>query len=135
MTFTQTIPAVLSKYATFTGRAARPEFWWWTLFVLLLGVATSLIDHFFIASMLGFEAFTEETPQPLSMLVSLGLMLPGLAVGVRRLHDLNRSGWWMFIILIPLIGVLVLLWWFVKKGNAGANEFGPPPGVAEAALG
>lgn len=127
MTFTQTIPAVLSKYATFTGRAARPEFWWWLLFVFLLGVATSLIDHYYIALALGIEAFTEETLQPLSTLVSLGLLLPGLAVSARRLHDINRSGWWMLIILIPLIGGLVLLWWCVKKGDEGDNDFGPPP--------
>jgi len=134
MTFTQTIPAVLSKYATFTGRAARPEFWWWALFVLLMNVATALIDLFLIAPALGIEAFTEDTPQPLSALVSLGLLLPGLAVGARRLHDINRSGWWMLIILIPFIGALVLLWWCVKKGDEGENEFGPPPEVAEASL-
>ena len=130
MTFTQTIPAVLSKYATFTGRAARPEFWWWALFVFLVNVATSLIDHYFIASMLGSEAFTVETPQPLSMLVSLGLLLPGLAVAARRLHDINRSGWWMLIVLIPILGGLVLLWWCVKKGDEGENDFGPPPEAA-----
>ncbi len=127
MTFTQTIPAVLSKYATFTGRAARPEFWWWVLFVFLVNVATALIDHIIIAPALGIEAYTEETPQMLSMVVSLGLLLPGLAVGVRRLHDINRSGWWMLIILIPLIGGLFLLWWCVKKGDEGDNDFGPPP--------
>jgi uncharacterized membrane protein YhaH (DUF805 family) len=129
MTFIQAIPAVLSKYATFTGRAARPEFWWWVLFVFLVNIVTVFIDHYFIAPELGIEVFTEETPQPLSMVVSLGLLLPGLAVSARRLHDINRSGWWMLIILIPIIGGLVLLWWCLKEGDEGENEFGPPPEV------
>ena len=83
---------VLSKYATFSGRASRPEFWWWVLAVFLLTALTQLIDAFLMAPMLGFDVGSETAGQPLSMLVSLILFLPGLAVAARRLHDIGRSG-------------------------------------------
>ncbi len=133
MTFTEAVKTVLSKYATFTGRAARPEFWWWCLFTFLLGIATGFIDHLVIGPRLGIESFAEDSPEILSAIVSLGLLLPGLAVSVRRLHDIDRSGWWLLIILIPLIGVLVLIYWTVQRGTDGPNRFGKS-GTEDAAL-
>ena len=116
---------VLSKYATFSGRASRPEFWWWILAVFLLTALTQLIDAFLMAPMLGFDVGSETAGQPLSMLVSLILFLPGLAVAARRLHDIGRSGWWLFLYLIPIIGFLVLLWFYTRPSD-GPNQWGPP---------
>lgn len=117
---------VLSKYATFDGRASRPEFWWWTLAVFLLIVVTQFIDGALIAPMLGSPAFGEDAGQPLSVLVSLGLLLPNIAAGVRRLHDINKRGWWILIGLIPLLGFLVLLYFYVQPSDAGRNGYGEP---------
>ncbi len=119
MGFGDAIRAVLSKYATFFGRALRSEYWWWTLFVILMQIATSIID----AVIFGVG---EGSLQVLTLLVSLALFLPGLAVTVRRLHDTGHSGWWILIILIPLIGWVVLIYWMIKKGEEGTNKYGGP---------
>lgn len=119
------VRTVLSNYATFTGRASRPEFWWWVLAVFLLSAITQIIDALLIAPMLGFEADAENAGQPLSMLVSLVLLLPGLAVAVRRLHDTGRAGWWLLLFLIPIVGVLVLIWFYTRPSD-GPNQWGPP---------
>ncbi|WP_074218317.1 DUF805 domain-containing protein [Rhodovulum sp. ES.010] len=125
------VRTVLSKYATFSGRAARPEYWWWVLFFVLVLFVTQLIDAALLVPLLGLEAVGESgPPRPLSVLVSLGLILPNIAVGVRRLHDLDRTGWWLLIGLIPILGTLVLIYFFVQRGSEGTNRFGPPPVAA-----
>ncbi|MGI9370269.1 MAG: DUF805 domain-containing protein [Ruegeria sp.] len=120
------VRSVLSKYATFSGRASRPEFWWWVLAVFLILIATSLIDGALIAPILGFSAFQPEAGQPLSVLVSLGIILPNIAVGVRRLHDTGKSGWWILIGLVPIIGTLVLIYFYVQPSEQAANAYGSP---------
>ena len=127
MNFTTAVRSVLSKYVTFSGRALRSEYWWWILFVFLVALVTSIIDGAVVAPMLGYEAFSEEAGEPLSTLVSLAFFLPGLAVGARRLHDIDKSGWWLLIGLIPLIGIIVLIYWFVQRGTDGPNRFGESP--------
>ncbi|MXU66357.1 DUF805 domain-containing protein [Oceanomicrobium pacificus] len=129
MNMQESVRHVLSNYATFSGRAPRPEFWWWVLFVFVLLLVTQAIDAFLIVPLLGIEPALEgENPsRPLSMLVSLALIIPNLAVGVRRLHDTDKSGWWILIGLIPIIGFLVLLYFYAQKGTEGENRFGPPP--------
>ena len=107
MNFGQAISACLSKYATFTGRARRSEYWWFLLFEFLMMAAASTIND------------------KLSGLVSLALLLPALAVGVRRLHDIGRSGWWLLLSLVPVIGWIVLLVWAVQKSYPDVNSFGP----------
>ena len=77
--------------------------------------------------MIGFEPYREQTGQPISMVVSLALLLPCLAVSVRRLHDRDKSGWWYLLGLIPVIGPVVLLVWYVQAGTPGDNRFGPDP--------
>ena len=104
MNFGQAISVCLSKYATFTGRASRPEFWWFFLFQILISLA---------ASMLG---------DVIAGLVSLGLLLPALAVGARRLHDIGKSGWWQ-LIMLTVIGLLVLIYWWVQPAVEGGNEY------------
>jgi uncharacterized membrane protein YhaH (DUF805 family) len=118
------VKAVLSKYATFSGRAPRSEFWWFTLAVIILSLILSVIDGAVLAPMLGFEAFAEEAGNPLGVIGSLVLLLPSLALAVRRLHDIDRSGWWYFIIIVPIIGPLVLLYWYIQPGTDGSNQFG-----------
>ncbi|NRA99739.1 MAG: DUF805 domain-containing protein [Rhodobacteraceae bacterium] len=116
----------LGNYANFQGRASRPEYWWWILLIFLLFIVLGLIDAFVVAPMLGFGP-GEDSGRPLSLLVSLGLFLPNLALGIRRLHDTNRSGWWILIGLIPLIGVLVLLYFYTRPSDEGENDHGPQP--------
>jgi uncharacterized membrane protein YhaH (DUF805 family) len=118
------VKTVLGKYATFSGRAPRSEFWWFTLAVIILSIIVSIIDGAVVAPMLGFEAFADEAGEPLRMIESLVLLLPSLAVAVRRLHDIDRSGWWYFLIVIPIIGPLVLLYWYIQPGTDGSNQFG-----------
>lgn len=99
MTFGESIKTCFSKYADFTGRATRSEFWWWTLFVVLVSLGTSILSD------------------KLSAVFSLAVMLPGLAVGARRLHDTDRSGWLQLLYFIPIIGFLVLIYFFVQEGK------------------
>lgn len=118
------VTTVLSKYATFQGRAARPEYWWWVLATLIFFIALAIVDGAVFAPMMGHEAFSVDAAQPLSSLASLALLLPNLAVSVRRLHDTDRSGWWLLLGLIPIIGTLVLLFFMIQRGTDGANRFG-----------
>ena len=106
MTFVESIKTCFSKYAGFDGRASRSEFWWWVLFVFLVSVVTSFVSSI------------------ISGLFSLAVLLPGIAVGARRLHDTDRSGWLQLIGLIPLIGWIVLIYWCVQEGKE-PNRFGP----------
>jgi uncharacterized membrane protein YhaH (DUF805 family) len=111
----------LRKYATFTGRARRKEFWFFQLFVLLIVMVLSLADR-----MLGM--LDDETGfGPLSGLFSLAMFIPSLAVSVRRLHDTDRTGWWALLYFVPLLGFLVLLVFFILDGTRGTNRFGEDP--------
>ncbi|MEH6582287.1 MAG: DUF805 domain-containing protein [Halioglobus sp.] len=118
------VKTVFSKYATFSGRAPRSEFWWYTLAILLFTLFLGLVEGIVLAPMLGFELFSQELGQPLRLIAALAFMLPSLAVTVRRLHDIDRSGWWYFVMLIPLVGVCVLLYWEVQPGTDGQNQYG-----------
>lgn len=100
------------------GRAPRSEFWYWTLAVLIAIPVAGLLDG------LLFGASPGHGFHPVSTVLGLGLILPNLAVAVRRLHDTGRTGWWVLIGLVPLIGFLVLLWFYVQKGTEGVNRFG-----------
>ena len=111
------VRTVLLKYATFSGRASRAEFWWWVLAVFLIGIVTQIIDAAIIGPMLGFEDGDASAGQPLSLLFSLAVLLPALAVAARRLHDIGRSGWWLLLGLFPIIGFLVLIWFYTKPSD------------------
>lgn len=124
MNMTTAVKTVLGKYAVFSGRASRSEYWWWLLAMIILFTVLGIIDGALVAPMLGFEAFQPDAGQPVSFLVSLGLLLPNLAVSVRRLHDTDRSGWWLLLGLIPVIGTIVLLIFYVQPGNDDSNQFG-----------
>ena len=112
---------VLKKYAVFSGRARRKEYWFFVLFNLIISLVLTFID-----SALG--TLNEETGYGLlSGVYSLAVLIPSLAVAVRRLHDTGRTGWWLLIGLIPLIGLIVLLIFFVQDSKPGDNEYGPNP--------
>lgn len=127
MSFPDAIRKVLSHYATFQGRARRSEFWWWMLFLFLVNLAVGAADVLAIHPLMGFEPGDPEAGHPLGFLVMLALLLPTFAVGVRRIHDIDRSGWWVLIWLVPVVGTLVMIWFGVQKGTEGPNRFGPPP--------
>ena len=116
MGFTEAISAGFRNYVNFSGRATRSEFWYWVLFAVLASIAAGLID---------IALFGLEGSSAIESLVGLALFLPGLAVSVRRLHDLDRSGWWVLLGLIPLVGVIILIIWNCQRGTIGPNRFGP----------
>ena len=115
--------AAFRKYATFSGRAQRSEYWYFILFYLLVYFA--LIVAAVIAE--NFSGLLGGGLQLLAAIFSLGAFIPSLAVSCRRLHDTDRSGWWFLIALIPLIGGLVLFVFFVQDSQPGENRFGPSP--------
>ncbi len=119
MSFVDAIRSGFQNYVTFSGRAPRSEYWFWTLFVILLSFAASILD----ATLLGMAG----NNGPIQGLTSLAVLLPSIAMAVRRLHDRDLSGWWYLLILLPLIGWLVLLFFFVQRGTDGANRFGADP--------
>ena len=119
------VSTVLGKYASFTGRASRPEFWWWVLAVFLLMIVTQIIDALIIAPLLGVPASGENASQVLSFFVALAVLLPNIAVGARRLHDTGRTAWWLLLAFIPLLGFLVLLWFYTRPSEP-ENQWGPP---------
>ena len=114
MTFMGSIKTYFSKYVTFTGRASRPEYWYWWLFMLIAGICTYIIDGLIIKDL--------ET-SPANLLFSVVTALPGIAVSVRRLHDVGRSGWWL-LTLFTVIGLIPLIYWALRKSDEGENRFG-----------
>ena len=112
MGFGEAISSGFKNYVNFSGRAQRSAYWWWVLFVLIVDVVAAIIDIFVFHS--------AGSTGPLGAIVGLALFLPGLSVAVRRLHDLNQSGWWVLLILF--------VWGsFFWKGTTGENRFGPDP--------
>ena len=109
MTFGESIKTCFSKYAEFDGRAGRSEFWWWALFVILASAAIGIVS------------------EVASGVFSLAILLPYLAVGTRRLHDTDRSGWHQLIGLIPVIGWIILIVWCAQEGKE-PNRYGSSPG-------
>ena len=115
MTFTEAISSGLSNYANFSGRASRSEYWYWVLFQIVVAIAASIIDAVATMGILG-------------IVTGLGLLLPSLAVSVRRLHDIGKSGWNILWGLIPLLGAIYLIYLYVQPSAPGANEYGASPG-------
>jgi len=115
MDFKTSVSTVLNKYVEFSGRASRSEFWWFVLFSVIGNIITGILDE-----VLG-------TVAAINLLFSLAILLPSIAVGVRRLHDTDRAGWWLLLSFIPIVGWLVLLYFNVQKGTDGENRFGADP--------
>jgi uncharacterized membrane protein YhaH (DUF805 family) len=111
----------LKKYAVFSGRSRRKEYWYFVLFNIIVAIVLAGID-----ALLGTRS-SYAGAGLLSGIYGLAVIIPSLAVTVRRLHDIDRSGWWIFINLIPLIGAIVLLVFAVSEGTPGNNRYGPSP--------
>jgi len=109
MNFGDAIKLCFSKYADFNGRAKRPEFWWFVLFTFLVSLGLSMVS------------------ETVSGLFSLAVLVPSIAVGARRLHDTNRSGWFQLLWIIPVIGWIVLIVFCAQEGEAGDNQYGAVP--------
>jgi uncharacterized membrane protein YhaH (DUF805 family) len=117
MDFFQAVASGFSKYANSHGRAARSEYWYWTLFAALVDLVAVVADSFI---------FADIEWGPVQIVTGVLLFLPGLAVSIRRLHDINRSGYWVLIAL-TVVGILMLIYWACIKGTTGDNDFGPDP--------
>lgn len=115
-TFFEAVRAFFAKYATFSGRANRPEYWYSTLFIFLANIISAIVDRVLIYDNFGYDL--------MSPIVTLVLFIPSLSVSVRRLHDIDRTGWWLLLGLIPILGWIVLIVFACQKGTAGANRFG-----------
>ena len=110
--------AIMQNYCNFDGRASRSEYWWYVLFNTLLGFAIGIVF-----------VWSETMMDIVSGVAGLALLLPGLGLAVRRLHDIGKSGWWLLIGLIPLIGAIILLIWYCKESQMQPNEYGPVPNM------
>lgn len=115
LSFTDAVKIYFNKYATFSGRARRSEYWWAYLFVCVASIIIARIDTGVGAGGI------------LSWIFSVAIIIPSLAVGVRRLHDIGRSGWWLLLNLIPVVGTIILIIWFCKDSAPDGNQYGPSP--------
>lgn len=115
---------VLRKYFDFSGRARRKEYWWFVFFNALISFALACI-----AGAIGLSG--KQGSDPLSGLYTLAVLIPGLAVSVRRLHDTDRSGWWILLALFPCIGGIILFIFMVQEGTNGENQYGEDPAALE----
>ena len=103
---------VVKNYVNFEGRASRPEYWWFILAYFIVNVILGIIP---------------KVGTVLSGILALALLIPSIGVAVRRLHDINKSGWWYLLILVPIVGAIILILWFVKPSDNGENKYGPKP--------
>ena len=109
MNLQDAIKACFAKYADFNGRAKMPEFWWFTLFCFATAIVLEFVNSYV------YWAF------------SIATFLPSIAVGARRLHDTNKSGWLQLIWIIPILGWIYMIYLLVQDGDAGDNQYGAPP--------
>jgi len=112
---------VLKKYADFNGRARRKEYWMYTLFNLIFIIIAGSADNLMGITFNGFPY------GPIYLLYALAVIIPGLAVSVRRLHDIGKSGWMILVAFIPLVGIIWLLVLYCTDSQPGTNEYGPNP--------
>lgn len=129
MNFVDAVKSAYRNYVNFSGRSVRSEYWWFVLYSILGSFVVILIE---LALGLGQGSYAAGNGEmsfafsggPLYLIWSLINLIPSIAVGVRRLHDTDRSGWWLLIVLIPLVGAILLIVWLATKGTSGANRFG-----------
>ena len=112
----------LKRYADFSGRSCRKEYWMYLLGIVIVTFVLAVVE-----GVAGLSGMVGGVYGPLTTLLLLGTFIPGLAVGIRRLHDLDKSGWMYLIAFIPLVGGIVLIVWFCQRGTEGPNRFGDDP--------
>jgi uncharacterized membrane protein YhaH (DUF805 family) len=120
MSFQQAVQAGINNFANFNGRAMRSEFWYWVLFGIGVSILANILDNIVgTGGMVGSNG-------AISTLASLALLVPNLSAGVRRLHDIDKSGWWILVGVIPILGWIYLIYLYAQPGTPGENRFGPP---------
>jgi uncharacterized membrane protein YhaH (DUF805 family) len=117
---------VIKKYAVFSGRARRKEFWMFTLFSVIISIILSIVDR-----AIGTTYGANDSSGVLQSIYGLAILLPTIGVSIRRMHDTGRSGWWILIALIPCVGWIIFIVFAAQEGNAGDNQHGPDPKAAE----
>ena len=117
MNFVQAIRSVFVNYFNFSGRASRSEYWFFYLFLIIADIGVDIADTLI---------FGDAEFAPINLIFFLGVLIPTVAVSVRRLHDIDRTGWWG-LLLLTVVGLLVLLYWNLKPGDEGENRFGNNP--------
>lgn len=120
MDFVTAVKSVLTNYAGFSGRAARAEYWYYALFVFVAMLVLSFVDY-------AMGTVNEDGYGLLNGVFALATLCPSLAVGFRRMHDIGKSAWWLLIGLIPFVGFLILIYFFVQPSQPGPNQYGPHP--------
>ena len=121
------LDTIKNRYAKFDGRASRSEFWYFALFYFIVNIILVLIDSLVINPILGATPSQMGQGGILQVIFALALLVPSIALAVRRLHDIGKSGWWYLIVFIPIVGVLVLLYFFVLDSQPGTNQYGHNP--------
>lgn len=106
------VDVLKNQYADFNGRAVRSQFWYFVLFSFIISFVLGIVDGMLFGR------------QILSMIFNLAVLIPSIAIAVRRLHDLGKTGWWYLLIFVPLIGIIVLIVWFCMKGQTTKNQYG-----------
>ena len=119
MNFTEAVESFFRKYATFTGRSSRSEYWYATLFLFMLGFGLGFIEAY-------LDLFPNTKDPILATVANLFVILPAFAIIARRLHDINKSGWW-YLIAFTIIGLIPVIYWFCKVGDEGDNNYGSDP--------
>jgi uncharacterized membrane protein YhaH (DUF805 family) len=118
------------KYAQFNGRADRKEFWYFVLFYIVVMAILSILDGILFGgaqTYSGDNGLSYSSSGPLAAVFGIGSFIPFLAAAVRRLHDTGKSGWWVLLGLIPIIGTIILIVFYAQKGQAETNAHGEPP--------
>ena len=113
VSFPQAVKLGFKNYFKFSGRATRAEYWWWLLFTVLAGIVLNVVDT--LTGTMGMVGF----------LFELATLVPSFALGARRLHDINRTGWWLLLWFVLVIGWIVLIVWAIKRGDECPNKYGP----------
>ena len=116
MGFMEAVKTVFARYVDFQGRSPRSEYWWFYLFTFICNIVINVVS-----------AASPEVGLILIIIFVLATLIPSIAVSIRRLHDLDKSGWWILIALVPIVGAILLIVWFCTKGTDGDNRFGPDP--------
>lgn len=119
MNFQQAVKSGFQNYSNFQDRASRSEFWWWVLFTVIVGIVAAIIDTTV------FGVADPKEMGPVDLVTTLALLSPNIAMNARRLHDVDKSGWWM-LIMLTIIGIPVVLYWCCLKGDEATNRFGSP---------
>jgi uncharacterized membrane protein YhaH (DUF805 family) len=125
MSFFDAVKSVYSNYTNFGGRARRSEYWWFYLFSIIVNIVLDIMME--VGGGRGSDNPIALIGSIAAVVWGLGTILPQLAVGVRRLHDSDRSGWWLLLWCIPIIGWIILIIWLCQPSVSGTNKYGPNP--------